>query len=92
MITLGLEQEVSALLLYKTNPVFNTVGYKEWLPYFEGYVTEDDVISKIKQHTRNYAKRQITWLNRYPDLHQLDPYSKQPLCEQLLNFIPEDNG
>jgi tRNA dimethylallyltransferase len=45
----------------------NTVGYKEWFDYFDGtYSTVHETISKIKQHTRNYAKRQLTWLRKDP--------------------------
>jgi tRNA dimethylallyltransferase len=38
-----------------------TVGYSEWWPYFEGEYSREAAIEKIKQHSRNYAKRQITW-------------------------------
>ena len=39
----------------------NTVGYQELFESFDGQCTEAFAIEKIKQHTRNYAKRQITW-------------------------------
>lgn len=63
MIEMGLENEVKNLADYKHYNSLNTVGYREWWPYFEGETKLDFVIDKIKQHSRNYAKRQITWFN-----------------------------
>jgi tRNA dimethylallyltransferase len=65
MIAMGLEQEVEQLLPYFHLNALNTVGYKEWLPFFENQISKDEVIDKIKQHSRNYAKRQITWFKKY---------------------------
>jgi tRNA dimethylallyltransferase len=65
MIEMGLEQEVEQLLPYFHLNALNTVGYKEWLPFFENQISKDEVIDKIKQHSRNYAKRQITWFKKY---------------------------
>ena len=65
MIEMGLEQEVEHLLPYFHLNALNTVGYKEWLPFFENQISKDEVIDKIKQHSRNYAKRQITWFKKY---------------------------
>jgi tRNA dimethylallyltransferase len=64
MVEMGLEEEVKALL-----PLFNlnalqTVGYQEWLPYFEGKQSKEAVISAIQQNTRHYAKRQMTWFKK----------------------------
>ncbi|MDG1247322.1 MAG: tRNA (adenosine(37)-N6)-dimethylallyltransferase MiaA, partial [Flavobacteriaceae bacterium] len=42
-----------------------TVGYKEFFKYFDDKISYTDAIDKIKQNTRNYAKRQITWLKKY---------------------------
>jgi tRNA dimethylallyltransferase len=41
-----------------------TVGYKEFFDYFNGIHSKATAIEKIKQHTRNYAKRQITWFKK----------------------------
>jgi tRNA dimethylallyltransferase len=61
MIEAGLEQEVINLMPLKDLNALQTVGYKEWWPYFEGHYSKEQAIEKIKQHSRNYAKRQITW-------------------------------
>lgn len=65
MIEMGLEHEVEHLHPYFHLNALNTVGYKEWLPFFENQISKDEVIDKIKQHSRNYAKRQITWFKKY---------------------------
>ena len=46
-----------------------TIGYKEILSYLDGYLSLEDALDKLKQHSRNYAKRQLTWFRRNPDLN-----------------------
>ncbi|MFM7663800.1 MAG: tRNA (adenosine(37)-N6)-dimethylallyltransferase [Bacteroidota bacterium] len=87
MVKEGLEQEVHGLLNYKNLSVLNTVGYKEWFDFFEGNISKVQVVDKIKQHTRNYAKRQVTWMNRYPELHPLIPNSTLTPLQQIQHFI-----
>lgn len=65
MIEKGLEKEALGLKDYKHLNTLNTVGYKEFFKYFEGKISYTDAIDKVKQNTRNYAKRQITWLKKY---------------------------
>ena len=65
MIEKGLEKEVLELRDFKHLNTLNTVGYREFFNYFEGKSTYIDTLDKIKQNTRNYAKRQVTWLKRY---------------------------
>ena len=65
MIEKGLEKEVLELRDFKHLNTLNTVGYKEFFNYFEGKSNYLDTLDKIKQNTRNYAKRQVTWLKRY---------------------------
>jgi tRNA dimethylallyltransferase len=64
MITDGLEDEARSLIAFRDLPALQTVGYKEFFDCFDGKCTRDEAIEKIKQHTRNYAKRQITWFKR----------------------------
>lgn len=65
MLLEGLEEEVMSLQHLKHLKALDTVGYKEWWPYFEGRSSRQEVVNKIKQHTRNYAKRQITWWKKF---------------------------
>jgi tRNA dimethylallyltransferase len=64
MITAGLEEEALSLKEFSHLPALQTVGYSEFFDFFSGKITRVEAIEKIKQHTRNYAKRQITWFNK----------------------------
>jgi tRNA dimethylallyltransferase len=64
MIEEGLEDEAMSLLPYQELNALQTVGYKEFFDYFNGIHSRATAIEKIKQHTRNYAKRQITWFKK----------------------------
>ncbi len=64
MIADGLEEEVRSLLPHRELNALRTVGYREFFEHFDGKLSREEVIELIKQHTRNYAKRQMTWLRR----------------------------
>ncbi len=64
MMAEGLEDEARSLFEYKQLTALQTVGYKELFDFFEGKYSREEAVEKIKQHTRNYAKRQITWFSR----------------------------
>jgi tRNA dimethylallyltransferase len=64
MIEMGLEEEVKALRPQFHLNALQTVGYQEWLPYFEGHQSKSAVIQSIQQNTRHYAKRQMTWFKK----------------------------
>lgn len=75
MMDEGLEEEAKTVYPFKELTALQTVGYKELFDYFDGILTREAAVEKIKQHTRNYAKRQITWFKRYVD-------------EDLISFPP----
>jgi tRNA dimethylallyltransferase len=64
MIADGLLEEARSLLPDRALNALNTVGYKELFDHFDGRLSLHEAIALIKQHTRNYAKRQLTWLRR----------------------------
>jgi len=64
MIKEGLLEEVKMLYAYKHLTALQTVGYTELFDFIEGKADLNFAIEKIKQHTRNYAKRQITWFKK----------------------------
>jgi tRNA dimethylallyltransferase len=67
MIADGLIAEVESLLPHQSLKSLQTVGYSELFRHFAGEVSKTEAIDSIKQHTRNYAKRQITYFtNRFP--------------------------
>lgn len=70
MVELGLVDETK-FLLKKHGRIKNfvdTIGYKEILTYIDGKASLEEALEKLKQHTRNYAKRQLTWFRRNPEL------------------------
>lgn len=72
MIEEGLEEEARALYPFRRLTALNTVGYEEWFEHFDGLIARETAIDKIKQHTRNYAKRQVTWFSKYGDWTRID--------------------
>jgi tRNA dimethylallyltransferase len=68
MIEAGLIEEAKELIAYQAYPSLQTVGYKELFEAIEGKIKMVDAIEKIKQHTRQYAKRQLTWWRRDPEV------------------------
>lgn len=70
MVEQGIVEETK-YLLKKHGRIKNfteTIGYKEILTYLDGESTLEDALDKLKQHSRNYAKRQLTWFRRNPEL------------------------
>ena len=65
MFEAGLVDEVHSLAAYRDMPALRTVGYSEVFDYLDGNVSLDEAVELVKRNTRRYAKRQITWFNRY---------------------------
>ena len=70
MIANGLIEEVQNLIAkYNSFPTaMQGLGYKEVIQYINGDLTKDEMIDKIKQETRRYAKRQLTWFRKYKEI------------------------
>ncbi|MEI6189228.1 MAG: tRNA (adenosine(37)-N6)-dimethylallyltransferase MiaA [Chitinophagia bacterium] len=69
MVENDLESEVRNLIPHSHLNALQTVGYSEWLPYFEGKINIQKVKEQIQQNTRHYAKRQMTWFKKDPDIN-----------------------
>ena len=88
MIDRGLVEETKSLLkegYSKDIQAFNTVGYKQVLQFLDGDISHYQMVKDIKTATRRYAKRQITWLNRWPFVDWIDmsKYSKEKAVEYI---------
>ena len=82
MVEMGLVKEAKEL--WKSAPMktaANAIGYKELIPYFENNMSLSECIDKIKQETRRYAKRQLTWFRRNDSIEWvvIEDFSKK--CE-----------
>ena len=64
MITRGLFEEAQSLQRYRTHQALQTVGYKEIFDYLDGLYDKDEAIRMLKQNSRRYAKRQLTWFKK----------------------------
>lgn len=65
MISNGLVEEARKMLPFRDLTALRTVGYTELFDHFDGKTTLEEAITLIQQHTRNYAKRQMTWFRKY---------------------------
>ena len=86
MMAAGLLEEVRALLPFRHLKPLQTVGYTELFEYLDGLRTLDEAVDKIRQHTRNYAKRQLTWLRREKDVQWIT-LTEMEKPEQILQII-----
>ncbi len=73
MMAAGLLEEAALFYDKRHLPALQTVGYTELFEHFEGKTSLSEAVTLIKQHTRNYAKRQLTWLRKEQDLVWLRP-------------------
>lgn len=90
MLSAGLLSEVEQLLksgLRRDMQSMQGIGYKELMAYLEGQSSYEEAVCSIKQNTRHYAKRQLTWFNRYPEAHWLDLSSVSDTQSALMGII-----
>jgi tRNA dimethylallyltransferase len=73
MMEAGLLKEAEQLMPHRHLNALQTVGYTELFDYFDGKTTLDEAIELIKIHTRQYAKRQITWFKKVPGMNWVAP-------------------
>jgi len=76
MFRAGLQAEVEGLLaqgITFASPCMRGIGYQEWAPYFAHACTAEEVKEEIQRHSRQYAKRQYTWLNHQMPVHWFEP-------------------
>ncbi len=72
MMAAGLLHEVQTLLPYQNEHALQTVGYRELFDYLDGRTGLDRAVELIKQNSRHYAKRQVTWFKKDSDIKWID--------------------
>ena len=72
MMDEGLEAEARSLLPYRDLPALQTVGYREMFDYFDGKQDLEETVRLIQRNTRHYAKRQLTWWRRDPEIRWIE--------------------
>lgn len=91
MLAAGLEQEVRGLLARGVSPdcqSMQSIGYRQMVWYLNGSMSYEGAVDKLKQATRNFAKRQITWYKKMPYIHWLH-LDAQPDYGQVVGRICE---
>ncbi len=83
MMQNGLLEEVKALYPHKHLNALNTVGYKELFDFIDGKCTLEEAVNLIKQNSRRYAKRQLTWFNHQGDFETFAPTDLEKLKAYL---------
>ena len=89
MMANGLLDEARSLLSFRNKPPLLTVGYAELFDYLDGKYTLETAVDKIKQHTRHYAKRQLTWFRRDTDTRWFEPTAVREIITYLKQ-LPAD--
>lgn len=89
MIEQGLVEEVRSLLPYRHLNALNTVGYSELFDYVDGKTDLQTAIDLIKQNTRRFAKRQLTWFRRDKDVNWVDTAAPD-LISQIIKIVKSE--
>lgn len=87
MIANGLLEEVKSLIPFKQYNALNTVGYSEIFDYFDGKLSLEEAIAAIKQNTRRFAKRQLTWFRRDEEINWFEPDQGPDVIRFVANKI-----
>jgi len=93
MISSGLEKEVRDILSGGTSPdcvSMQAIGYKEMVPYIEGRISLEEAIYQIKLRTRHFAKRQLTWYKREPDVIMMDRRDFNGNAVSIMDLMTEE--
>lgn len=88
MMDLGFEQEARRVYPLRHLNSLNTVGYKEMFRYISGEWSLPQTIEKIQRNTRVYAKKQMTWFQRDPDINWFRPDEE----EKILDFVERNSA
>ena len=83
MLSQGLKEEVAQLYVYKGLQALETVGYQELFDWMDGAQSYESAISLIKQNSRRYAKRQITWFRKHGSWVTFSPNDGQ----KIINYV-----
>ncbi|QHT70272.1 tRNA (adenosine(37)-N6)-dimethylallyltransferase MiaA [Rhodocytophaga rosea] len=88
MLAEGLVEEVKRLQPYRMQNALQTVGYTEVFDFLDGKYDETEMIRLLKRNSRRYAKRQITWFSRDPEIRWFHPSD----YTQIIAYIQQEPG
>lgn len=87
MIKNGLKEEATSVITFRNHNALKTVGYKEMFEHLDGRITIEETEALIAKNTRNYAKRQLTWFRRYPEMIWISPGESDKLISIIESKI-----
>jgi tRNA dimethylallyltransferase len=95
MLQEGLLEEIRELL--SAYPEFSStacqaIGYKEFIPYLDGSISLNEAADMVKQATRNYAKRQLTWFRKIDSLIWIENKNSSQVVEIILDHRKNPNS
>jgi len=92
MFAAGLVDETRGLLeRYGPIKALDSLGYRQAMAVLAGTMSEPDAIAAAQQGHRNYAKRQLTWFRREPDVHWIEAFGDEPDTERAAVALVQDN-
>ena len=96
MFEMGLKEEIDELINTRkvnfSSQSMQAIGYKEFIDYYNGYIELNDVKELIKQHTRNYAKRQITWFKSINNAIWLSDGDNELKAMKIVDYFNNNRG
>jgi tRNA dimethylallyltransferase len=87
MIQEGLFEEVKSLYQHRHRQALQTVGYQEIFAFMDDQFDRDEAIRLLKRNSRRYAKRQLTWFKRDPDVHWFSPNEPEAIFEFVRRHV-----
>ncbi|MFV0398336.1 MAG: tRNA (adenosine(37)-N6)-dimethylallyltransferase MiaA [Bacteroidales bacterium] len=90
MILAGLVEEARKVYPFRSYNALNTVGYKELFEFFDGVITLDEAVNKIKRNSRVYSRKQMTWFKRDESIHWFNPAEIESIQDYIANARSND--
>jgi tRNA dimethylallyltransferase len=92
MMNEGLLEEARSVHHLKHLSSLKTVGYRELFEHFEGEIDLETAVDNIKQNTRRYAKRQLTWFRRHPDAHWIPFGTNEEMMKKIISIFDTEKS
>lgn len=95
MVKQGLIEEIKQLLIdfpALSNTAYQAIGYKEFIPYLKSEISLEEAVNIVKQSTRNYAKRQLTWFRKIDQLIWISNQNTKQITDKIICDYLQYNG
>lgn len=86
MVDDGLVKEAEKMMCHRKENALNTVGYKEMFSYFDGDITFEEAVRQIQSHTREYARKQLTWYKKDTEMTWFHPNDTEEIYEHIIHY------